>query len=270
MIIPDYKYQGYRLKNAMLNAKDFNSNDIILYKVFLNALKKMPNDLDETLFYEYMECLSHDLVDILCYYILVSQIGSKIFTKNIYYISELCTALTITDTSPLKYAEYANFFLSEPIYSLIIKINKVSYVFGYLTLIDRIIRLFDLSDINEKSYNEITKTLYKILEEKHYTLFNNCHTLEDIYIKLHQAMFNSNKNGYIFTRNDFEALHCLKCYIESNDPELTAILKEKLLSVEDSSFDNLSIIRNCLKEITDYQKKIIPINLYRRKAYEKK
>lgn len=270
MIIPEYKYQGYRLKNAMLNAEDFSKEDIILYKVFCNAIKKMPNDLDEKIFYEYMEYLSPDLVDILCYYILVSQVGPKIFTKNKYYVSELCTALTITDVSPIKYAEYANFFLSEPIYSLIIKINKVSYTFGYLTLFDRIIRLFDLSDINEKSYNKIIKSLHKILEEKHYILLNDCSTLDDIYIKLHQAMLDVNKKGYAFTKKDFETLNYLKGYIESNDQELITLLKEQLLESEDTSFDNLSIIRNCLKIISEDQKTIIPLNLYRRKTYEKK
>lgn len=269
MIIPEYKFKGYQLKNAILNAKDFNSDDFILYKVFCNSLKKLSNDIDENLIYEYLSYLSEDLCDIICFYILLSNLDSEIFTKDKYFISELCLALTMTNVSPLKYVEYAKFFLSEPIYSLIMKINETSYVYGYLTLFDGIIRPFNLSDIDEKTYNEIIKILYEILEEKHYILLNNCSTLKDIYIKLHQAMLTFNKKGYTFTRADFEVLNGLKNYIDCEDPELITLLKNQLLAIEDTSFDKLSIIRNCLKIISEYQKVIIPLNLYRRKVYEK-
>lgn len=270
MIIPECKFQGYRLKSAILNNQNFNEEDKILYKVFSNSLKKFPDDIDENLFYEYLEHLSDDLIDIICYYIIVSRLGNQIFDKDKYFISELCTALTIKNVFPLKYAEYTSFFLSEPIYSLIMKINEVSYQYGYLSIFDKIIKDFDLSNIDERTRNEIIKSLHKILEEKYYILLKDCSTLESIYIKLHQAMLDANKKGYAFNKADFDTLNSLKDYITNNDKELIAQLKKQLLASEDNAFDNLSIIRNCLKIISEYTTRIIPLTLSRRKAYEKK
>lgn len=269
MIIPEYKFHGFRLKKAMLEAEDFTRRDIILYKTFSNALKKMPNDLDETQFFNHFDCISEDLSDILCFYIIVANLSSLVFERDKYYVSELCLSLVMKDVLPLKYAEYAKFFLSDPVYSLIMKINAAIAAHDYLTLIGEIIKHFDLCNLDEGSYNEIIKTLHKILEEKYYILLTDCYTLEDIYIKLYQAMIAANKKGYPFTKSDFETLNALRGYIDSNDQELISLLKEQLLASEDEYNDNLSIIRNCLKIISEHQKVIIPINLYRRKKYEK-
>ena len=83
-------------------------------------------------------------------------------------------------------------------------------------------------------------------------------------------MLEINKNGFPFSQADFITVHSLRKYLATNDQELIATLKEQLLASENNAFDALNIIRGCLKTIKEYNEKIIPLELSRRKPYEKK
>ncbi len=270
MIVSRAKFHGYQIKDAFLKAEDFRKEDILLYKALEKVLRTFPDDIDENLFFIYLDHIADELVDKACFYILAAHFKNTLFTKDKYYISELCTALTIKEVSPQNYIKYAQFFLSEPIYSLIINIDANSYEHSYLSLFDMLITFFNINNLNDREYNKVLKLLHKLLNENYLILFNKCSTLEDIYITLFQKMKKINKKGFPFTIADFELINSLKDYIETNDQALIATLKEKLLASEDTSYDSVSIIRECLKIIKEYKERIIPLPLSRRRKYEKK
>ena len=269
MVIPYSKFYGKVLKKLVLEAEDFTYDDILTYKFLCNAYRNFPNDVDENKFKEYIEA-TFELPDQVCFYILVSKLGNTLFEKDIYYISELCTSLTIKEVSPQHYLPYARFFLNEPIYSLIININENVYQHDYLSIFGAIITYFNITDLSESDYNRIIKLLKKMLNQEYLVLFQHSSTLEDIYITLYKKMLEINKNGFPFTQADFITVQTLKKYLATNDPELINALKERLLASENNAFDALNIIRSCLKIIKKYNEKIIPLELSRRKHYEKK
>ena len=98
MIITRTKFYGYQLKQKIMQ-QEINP---FLFKAFCNSISSFPDDIDEETFFDYME-YNYELIDKICFFYLVSNLGNTILTKNPSYIAELCTSITMKDISFQKY-----------------------------------------------------------------------------------------------------------------------------------------------------------------------
>lgn len=268
MIVSHPQLKAYQIKNELIkNIMDFEES-LELSKALNNALKNMPQDIDDEQFTEYLET-TYDLIDKICFIILVSKFGNSIFKKNPYYISELCTSITIKHISPLNFVSYATYFLSDPIYTLIVKIADKSAIYGYIDLFGIIIANFNILNMTDKEKEEIIHALNLIANKDSHILFSNTDTLKDIYIILLTNMQNLNKTTLLFTLKDFETLHLLKNILTNPDEELKIELQKKFLEIEQHTLNIASLIKECLKIIHEYSYKFAHMTLVRRAHSEK-
>lgn len=274
MIITKAKFIGYQLKKEILEKKDFSDIDVFFFKTFCHSLSKMPQNIDEDKFQEYIE-YNYDSIDKVCFIILISHFGNKLFEYNPSYIAELCLALTIKEISPQKFVPITNFFLDKTISSLITQIcegnsQNTDTRFGYISLFDILIKRFDISNLTEWDKNKILKTLHAFLQEDYRVLFGNTDTLEDIFIIIYNKMREINKKSLTYNAQDFRNIALLKSYIKTPDNELQNLLLADLIACEQDAFDTKTIIDKCLKTISEYRYKFAHITLTRRNRNEKR
>ena len=253
MIITRTKFYGYQLKQKIM-PQEINP---FLFKAFCNSISSFPDDIDEETFFDYME-YNYELIDKICFFYLVSNLGNTILTKNPSYIAELCTSITMKDISFQKYIPITLYLLSEPIYSLITQIDEFDLKYGYITLFDFIINIINKNqtlNIGENEQNEILKTLTD--------------TLEDIFTTIYQKMQEINKKNLTFKASDFKKISFLMHLSHSDNEELKNALTKELIASEKGIYDSKQIIKHCLEIIEKYRHEFIAVSLVRRLPYEK-
>lgn len=267
MIITRTKFYGYQLKQKIM-PQEINP---FLFKAFCNSISSFPDDIDEETFFDYME-YNYELIDKICFFYLVSNLGNAILTKNPSYIAELCTSITMKDISFQKYIPITLYLLSEPIYSLITQIDEFDLKYGYITLFDFIINIINKNqtlNIGENEQNEILKTLNDLLDNNYSILFKPTDTLEDIFTTIYQKMQEINKKNLTFKASDFKKISFLMHLSHSDNEALKNALTKELIASEKGIYDSKQIIKHCLEIIEKYRHEFIAVSLVRRLPYEK-
>lgn len=265
MVISASKYYGYRLKKEIMEHDDFDSVNKPFFKAFCNTINTFPTEIDENIFLDYIE-YNFDLIDKACFYYLVYHLGNYILTKDPFYVSELCTALTLKDISYQAYIPIAKYLLEEPLYSLIIKLNDSSHEMGFVTIFAFIINKFKGPILTETNHHRILK----LLDSNHKNLFNSIKSLNDILLLLHKKMREINNKELIFTSDDFNKLKLLEQYNQSENDTLKEQLLQELIAGENTNFSAKDLIKHCLKIISKYQCQFSCLSLVRGVPNDKK
>lgn len=263
MVVTNNKLMLYRLKSNIENHPDFNKIDKILYLEFCRAIKNFPDDIDEyNLFCALNFFFSEKSKMILV--ILISKLGNEFFSKDDTFICEVCCVLESVDVCALFYHLYAKLVIDEPIYSLLLRIEKEQSCCDMISLLLIIVKHFNFSKPYDEQKDFIIKTLHRLLGSKYQILVPNTLDFSLVYQALLDAMIQINSKMLTFLPKDFILL---KYLLEITDSEKKEIILDELLECERNTANKTRIIRGCLN-VLKYHKKNISIELIRNKKHE--
>lgn len=223
---------------------DRNCSNKLLVSLFLKSIKSisykdwlvLEDSFKENINYLYASD------EVMAYAIVSINLKSEFLSKDKEYTTELITAMITSNVCPQNYVKYTRIFLSEEIYSCIVKIVTNSKLFTYFNIFSTILDKLD------NDLDSLIKALHNILNEEYHLLINNV-SIKDIYDTLYTYMINENKKYITYTSKNFTVL--LRLTTITKDSIIYEEVKRNLLEIENNSFTKREIVDKVLSYLED-------------------
>lgn len=223
---------------------DRNCPNKLLVSLFLKSIKSISYKdwlvLEDTFKENINYLYARD--EVMAYAIVSINLRSEFLGKDKEYTTELITAFITNNVCPQNYVKYTRIFLSEPIYSCIVKIVTNSKLFTYYNIFSTILDKLD------NDLDSLIKALHNILNEEYHLLINNV-SIKDIYDALYTYMVNENKKYITYTSKNFTTL--LRLTTITKDSSIYEEVKRNLLKIENNSFTKREIVDKVLNYLED-------------------
>lgn len=256
-LIDYFHFNLYRLKNYInSNIPSTKDNEITLI-MFNNIIDSFPNNnwlRIKDSFFDYLEYRTPNWI--VTYTIIAYNIGPKYFLMHPLFIEDLSTTLTAYHIKPYLISKYANFFLKEPLASIINKalINKgilPKYIFRI------VLENFNLENISNSKEKEIIKTIENFVNEYNFQIFNGNYSFFNIYHCLKKIW----DNQVILELPDlnFSNIELVLKFNEFPNEQIKEEIQKHFAQIEQSESsikkkveDSLTIIANYSYDLPDY------------------
>lgn len=256
-IVEYFQFNLYRLKNYINTNIPRTKNNEITLIIFNNIIDKFPDNkwfnIKDT-FFDHTEYRTPDWL--VTYTIISYNFGQNYFWLHPLFIEDLSTTLTIYHIKPYLITKYAEFFLKDPLVTII---NQAIINKGIMP--KYIIRLtlenFNLENITSAKEEEIIRAIKKFIDEYNFQIFNGNYNFFNIYHCLKKIW----DNQVILELPDlnFPNIDLLLKFNEFPNEETIkkiqnhfAQIEQRDCSIKKKVEDSLTIIANYSYDLPDY------------------
>lgn len=247
-----------KLKNNILSNID-KDIDPFLKAEFIKSINNIAlywDDIKDR-FIQNIE-YTYTLEEQMVFTILADKLRDDFLDKKPMYTSILIFSLLASDKFVVNYPLYTKVLLSKPFYDAIRSVQEKCQFIRINELFSMLLEQMEGPYISEEDYNFLLKSLKKAANESYEILINENNSLMEIYYIIKKKMEEENKDIIIFNQDDFDTLKTISKYVQIKSKEDLGEIKNKIIDIENNYYSAISIIKEVLNMLNEYNK-VIPI-----------